>query len=333
MGDDAGLKRIYRPDYRDPIVKPDEPELNPADIEEDLRRVQNQDETMTIVNWNNLRDTPITTILALFDALGYNRYVREVSIGIIFGLKNSVQFQFSKYTSERQCGSVNNKVSWGKLSAREAKCRIQFYFCQANARISSPILPKQNALRTENRQPAQQVSSEQEILYKKKNKVRRNNGKSILRLVTQRRRSRHEIRLFVEMPRPKIAFTAYSYEEFRQKYKAEAPKQLLICSAKTVDIHRDSLSFSFFIYLRVCPSIFFFLRSLTMKNQIFWAFVVSEKRIVFSPKSPNKAPVLKKTKTSLESWTHKIFNYCLHNSILWISDWNFQSFWNILVKK
>lgn len=80
MGDDAGLKRIYRPDYRDPIVKPDEPELNPADIEEDLRRVQNQDETMTIVNWNNLRDTPITTILALFDALGYNRYVREVSI-------------------------------------------------------------------------------------------------------------------------------------------------------------------------------------------------------------------------------------------------------------
>lgn len=80
MGEDAGLKRIYRPDYRDPIVKPDEPELNPADIEEDLRRVQNQDETMTIVNWNNLRDTPITTILALFDALGYNRYVREVSI-------------------------------------------------------------------------------------------------------------------------------------------------------------------------------------------------------------------------------------------------------------
>lgn len=112
MGDDAGLKRIYRPDYRDPIVKPDEPELNPADIEEDLRRVQNQDETMTIVNWNNLRDTPITTILALFDALGYNRYVREVSIGIIFGLKTvNVQFQFSKYTSERQCGSVNNKVS------------------------------------------------------------------------------------------------------------------------------------------------------------------------------------------------------------------------------
>ena len=81
MGEDAGLKRIYRPDYRDPIVKPDEPELNPADIEEDLRRVQNQDETMTIVNWNNLRDTPITTIQALFSALEYNRYVLEVSIG------------------------------------------------------------------------------------------------------------------------------------------------------------------------------------------------------------------------------------------------------------
>jgi len=80
MGEDAGLKRIYRPDYRDPIVKPDEPELNPADIEEDLRRVQNQDETMTIVNWNNLRDTPITTIQALFSALEYNRYVLEVSI-------------------------------------------------------------------------------------------------------------------------------------------------------------------------------------------------------------------------------------------------------------
>ena len=38
MGEDAGLRRIYRPDYRDPIELPEEPELNPADIEADLKR-------------------------------------------------------------------------------------------------------------------------------------------------------------------------------------------------------------------------------------------------------------------------------------------------------
>jgi len=80
MGEDAGLRRIYRPDYRDPIELPEEPELNPADIEADLRRVQEQDETTEIINWNNLRDTPITTIQALFRALEYNQYVKEVSI-------------------------------------------------------------------------------------------------------------------------------------------------------------------------------------------------------------------------------------------------------------
>lgn len=42
--------------------------------------VQEQDPLVTIVNWNNLRDTPITTIQALFRALEYNEYVREVSI-------------------------------------------------------------------------------------------------------------------------------------------------------------------------------------------------------------------------------------------------------------
>ena len=40
MGEDAGLRRIYRPDYRDPIELPDEPELNPADIEADLKRFE-----------------------------------------------------------------------------------------------------------------------------------------------------------------------------------------------------------------------------------------------------------------------------------------------------
>ena len=36
--EETGLRRIYRPDYRDPVETSDEPELNPADIEEDLRR-------------------------------------------------------------------------------------------------------------------------------------------------------------------------------------------------------------------------------------------------------------------------------------------------------
>ena len=36
--EETGLKRIYRPDYRDPIEKQEEPEVNPADIEDDLKR-------------------------------------------------------------------------------------------------------------------------------------------------------------------------------------------------------------------------------------------------------------------------------------------------------
>ena len=47
MGEDAGLRRIYRPDYRDPIELPDEPELNPADIEADLKRFE------CFFNWKN----------------------------------------------------------------------------------------------------------------------------------------------------------------------------------------------------------------------------------------------------------------------------------------
>ena len=37
-GEDAGLRRIYRPDYRDPIEISEEPEVNPANVDEDLRR-------------------------------------------------------------------------------------------------------------------------------------------------------------------------------------------------------------------------------------------------------------------------------------------------------
>jgi hypothetical protein len=44
-------------------------------------RVQEQDETFTILNWNNLRTTPISTIAALFRALEYNEFVQEVFIG------------------------------------------------------------------------------------------------------------------------------------------------------------------------------------------------------------------------------------------------------------
>lgn len=78
--EETGLKRIYRPDYRDPIEKPDEPELNPADIEDDLKRVQEQDPNMTKLNWNNLRETPIGHLVALLRALEYNAYVTEVNI-------------------------------------------------------------------------------------------------------------------------------------------------------------------------------------------------------------------------------------------------------------
>ena len=37
--EETGLKRIYRPDYRDPVEKQEEPEVNPADIENDLKRL------------------------------------------------------------------------------------------------------------------------------------------------------------------------------------------------------------------------------------------------------------------------------------------------------
>ena len=79
--EETGLRRIYRPDYRDPVEKSEEPELNPADIEEDLRRVQEQDSSMKSVNWNNLRETPVGHLIALFRALEYNQHVTEVNIG------------------------------------------------------------------------------------------------------------------------------------------------------------------------------------------------------------------------------------------------------------
>jgi len=78
--EETGLRRIYRPDYRDPVETSNEPELNPADIEEDLRRVQEQDAHMKQVNWNNLRETPIGHLVALFRALEYNQHVTEVNI-------------------------------------------------------------------------------------------------------------------------------------------------------------------------------------------------------------------------------------------------------------
>jgi len=78
--EETGLKRIYRPDYRDPIEKQEEPEINPADIEDDLKRVQEQDPNLTKLNWNNLRETPIGHLVALLRALEYNSYVTEVNI-------------------------------------------------------------------------------------------------------------------------------------------------------------------------------------------------------------------------------------------------------------
>lgn len=78
--EETGLRRIYRPDYRDPIEESNEPELNPADIEEDLRRIQEQDPTMTVLNWNNLRETPIGHLIALCRALEYNQYLKELYI-------------------------------------------------------------------------------------------------------------------------------------------------------------------------------------------------------------------------------------------------------------
>ncbi len=36
---------------------------------------------MTRVNWNNLRETPIGHLVALFRALEYNQHVTEINIG------------------------------------------------------------------------------------------------------------------------------------------------------------------------------------------------------------------------------------------------------------
>ena len=89
--EETGLRRIYRPDYRDPVEQSEEPELNPADIEEDLRRVQEQDTSMKSVNWNNLRETPVGHLIALFRALEYNQHVTEVNIGeITLGLEVTI---------------------------------------------------------------------------------------------------------------------------------------------------------------------------------------------------------------------------------------------------
>jgi len=45
-------------------------------------RIQEQDPTMTSLNWNNLRETPIGHLIALFRALEYNQHIKQVYIGM-----------------------------------------------------------------------------------------------------------------------------------------------------------------------------------------------------------------------------------------------------------
>ena len=54
---------------------------------------------MKHVNWNNLRETPIGHLVALFRALEYNQYVTEVNIGkrhLVFSSIRKKFFNFLK---------------------------------------------------------------------------------------------------------------------------------------------------------------------------------------------------------------------------------------------
>ncbi|NXD16604.1 TMOD1 protein, partial [Nothocercus nigrocapillus] len=72
-----GLNSVIKPTQYKPV--PDE-EPNSTNVEETLKRIQNNDPDLEEVNLNNIRNIPIPTLKACAEALKSNTYVKKFSI-------------------------------------------------------------------------------------------------------------------------------------------------------------------------------------------------------------------------------------------------------------
>ncbi|NXK55931.1 TMOD1 protein, partial [Chauna torquata] len=72
-----GLNSVIKPTQYKPV--PDE-EPNSTDVEETLKRIQNNDPDLEEVNLNNIMNIPIPTLKACTEALKTNTYVKKFSI-------------------------------------------------------------------------------------------------------------------------------------------------------------------------------------------------------------------------------------------------------------
>lgn len=72
-----GINSVVKPDaYK---LYPDEPP-NPTNVEESLKRIRDDDSSLTDVNLNNIKDIPIPTLKDVFDAMKSNTSVKSLSI-------------------------------------------------------------------------------------------------------------------------------------------------------------------------------------------------------------------------------------------------------------
>ncbi|KAM9488107.1 tropomodulin-4 [Clarias gariepinus] len=72
-----GINSVVKPDvYK---IYPDEPP-NDTDVEDTLRRIQNNDSSLTDVNFNNIPDIPIPTLKDIFHSMKNNTHVLSLSI-------------------------------------------------------------------------------------------------------------------------------------------------------------------------------------------------------------------------------------------------------------
>ncbi|KAG7469550.1 hypothetical protein MATL_G00130050 [Megalops atlanticus] len=72
-----GINSVVKPDqYK---IYPDEPP-NPTNVEETLQKIQENDNTLTHVNLNNIKDIAIPTLKEIFQAMKTNSNVRTLSI-------------------------------------------------------------------------------------------------------------------------------------------------------------------------------------------------------------------------------------------------------------
>ncbi|XP_006641810.1 tropomodulin-4 [Lepisosteus oculatus] len=72
-----GINSVVKPDkYK---TYPDEPP-NPTNVEETLRKIKSNDQSLTDVNLNNIKDIPIPTLKEIFEGMKTNTSVRSLSI-------------------------------------------------------------------------------------------------------------------------------------------------------------------------------------------------------------------------------------------------------------